>query len=324
MTLNKKLIVGIAIVLLSCSYGIGQTLTDAASSYNQGRNLMSTDVSAAIDSVLACIKSCNIVGDSAANALKEKANIFLADLYCQKSVKLYTKDKNIAEAIVFGKKSVELSEINKDDKGKDKAQKLLITFYVGMGANYFKANDNVNALKAFDSALSINPNYIKALLNKALVYKKMDNATKFGETVEAFIEKAKIENDTVQIVQVKKLAFEYYRGAASKSDQANKLPDALALLAQAEKYGTDKDINYYYADVYNKQKKFEDALTYAQKGLELETGTPEAKAKFYYVIAVAQAGKGDKDNACASFKSAMFGQFVEASKAQMANLKCGQ
>jgi predicted Zn-dependent protease len=96
----------------------------------------------------------------------------------------------------------------------------------------------------------------------------------------------------------------------------------MVLLNKAAKYGDDKDLFYFFADVYNKQKNFSSGAEYAQKGLDLETGNTEAKAKFYYQLAVAQAGKGQTANACASFKNAMFGAFAEASKAQSKNLKC--
>ena len=52
------------------------------------------------------------------------------------------------------------------------------------------------------------------------------------------------------------------------------------------------------------------------------TGAPEAKAKFYFQLALAQAGKGETAEACETFKNAMFGQFAEPSKAQRTILKC--
>jgi tetratricopeptide (TPR) repeat protein len=118
------------------------------------------------------------------------------------------------------------------------------------------------------------------------------------------------------------MALEYFRAAGSKASQANNLPDALSLLNRAAKYGNDKDLFYYFSDVYNKQKNFDKGLESGQKGLALETGTPEAKAKFYFQIATAFFGKGQTAEACAAYKNAMFGAFAEASKVQIGNLKC--
>ena len=114
----------------------------------------------------------------------------------------------------------------------------------------------------------------------------------------------------------------YFRAAGSQANQAENLEEALTMLNKASKYGEDKDLYYYFADVYNKQKNFDKGIESAQNGLALETGDAEAKAKFYYQLAVAQAGKGQTAEACASFKNSLYGPFEEASKAQRKNLKC--
>ena len=144
----------------------------------------------------------------------------------------------------------------------------------------------------------------------------------FEENIDLFLEKVKSVNDSVKVKQASKLALEYFRAAGSQANQANKLDEAIVMLNKAAKYGDDKDLFYYFADVYNKQKNFDSGTEYAQKGLALETGSAEAKAKFYFQLALAQAGKGQTTDACASFKNAMYGPFAEPSKAQRTNLKC--
>ena len=124
------------------------------------------------------------------------------------------------------------------------------------------------------------------------------------------------------VKQASKLALEYFRAFGSQANQANKLDDAIAMLTKAAKYGDEKNLFYYFADVYNKKKNFASGAEYAQKGLALETGDAEAKAKFYFQLALAQAGKGQTADACVSFKNAMYGAFAEPSKVQRTNMKC--
>jgi hypothetical protein len=81
-------------------------------------------------------------------------------------------------------------------------------------------------------------------------------------------------------------------------------------------------IIYYFAEVYNKQKVFDKGLDCARKGLALETGDVEAKAKIYFQVALAQEGKGQTAEACESFKNATYGIFAASSKEKQANLKC--
>ena len=59
-----------------------------------------------------------------------------------------------------------------------------------------------------------------------------------------------------------------------------------------------------------------------KKAWHLKPVAAEAKAKFYFQLAMAQAGKGQTADACASFKNAMYGAFAEPSKVQRTNLKC--
>lgn len=317
MTTLKKLAGCVVLAVIFTGLN-AQTRNEAVQAYNEGVGLMKTDVQGAINSFEKSIQMSEQVGDSAAD-LKEKSIAVLPDLYYQQAYKFYT-DKNISAAITASKTTVSIAEKYQNVKTKDRAITLLTQLYMLQGSNYFKTNENDKAISAFDSALIVNPDNYKALLNKALVYRKIDNGALFGETIDKFLEKS--VNDTAQTSQAKKLAVDYYRLAGAKANQANKTDEALNNLGKATKYGEDKNVYYQLANIYNKQKKFEEAGVNAQKGLDLETGSAADKAKFYYELAVSLAGKGDKDNACTNFKNALYGPFLTPSKAQMTNLKC--
>ncbi len=299
------------------------TQADAATLYNQSIQIMKTDLSAAIDLVDSCLKICAIVGDSAIE-IQTRAEQFLCDLQLRYSSQLYYTDKKINEALISTKKAIQISEKYKNESIKEKSEKLLAQIYTSLGNNYFKEKAFEKAIVAFDSALILNPELYKMALNKALVYKAMNKPTEFGNTIDEYIELAAKKNDTAQVSFAKKQAIDYFRALGSKANSANKLNDAIELLNKALVYGEDKDVYYYLSDVYNKQKKYNEAINAAEKGLALETGNAEAKAKFYYSLGVAQLGKGLKDEACESFKNAMYGQFVQAAKAQRINNKCDQ
>jgi tetratricopeptide (TPR) repeat protein len=201
-------------------------------------------------------------------------------------------------------------------------QKIMVQAYTTKGSAYFSSNENEKAISVFDSVLAINPNHLPSIFNKALIYNKLDDSQKFGETIDLYIEKLRENGDTTKIAQPKKLALDYYRIAGGKANQVNNLNEAITLLNIAYKYGADKNLYYQFASVYNKQKKFTDAAENAQKGLDLETGSTEAKAKFYYELGTAQAGLGKTADACESLKNAMYGPFLQAAKAQRTNMKC--
>jgi len=297
-----------------------QDKNDAIKAFNESVDLMKTDPVSAIESFENCIKVCEQVGDSA-NDIKEKAVKVLPDLYYQKASDLLLVDKNINASIGASKKAMEVANKYNDTAVVADVNKMLIQAYSAMGAS-LAATDANKAIQAYDSALAINPHHQASLYNKALIYRKTGNAEKFGVTIDQYIDELNPDQDEPKISQANKLALDFYRAAGGKANQANKTAEALSLLNTSLKYGTDKTVYYYFSDIYNKQKKYADAALNAQKGLDLETGDADAKAKYYFQLGLAQKGKGDTASACETFTNALFGQFAAAAKAERTNLKC--
>ncbi len=298
-----------------------QTMTDVVNAYNEGAKTIQTDLKAAIGSFEKAVELAEKVGEPA-NDLKQKAIQVLPGLYVRLASNTVTDKKPAEETIRAAKTASAAAEKYGNATGKENAAKVLVQGYYNLGVGYYTKKDYENALKSFDSLLVINPAYLNAIYNKALIYRTQNNSAAFEENVDLFIEKARGANDSVKVKQASKLALEYFRASGSQANQANKSDEALVMLNKAAKYGDDKDLFYYFADVYNKQKNFNSGAEYATKGLALETGSAEAKAKFHFQLAMAQAGKGQTDEACESFKNAMYGVFAEPSKVQRSNLKC--
>lgn len=304
-----------------CSGLFSQEKNDAINVFNEGVELMKASDPRAIEVFEKCITVCEQIGDSAAD-IKAKAIKVLPDLYYQKVYDLMTIDKNTAGALSASKKTIKVAEKYGDTKVKENTEKIMIQAYSNMASEFLKAKANDKALQAFDSVLMINPEHMPSIYNKAVVYKALDDAPKFTENIDLYLEKLKAAGDTAKITQVNKIARDYFRIDGGKANQANKLTEAINYLNTASKYGTDKNVYYQYASVYNKQKKFALAEENANKGLELETGAPADKAKFYYELGTAQVGKGETAKACESFKNALYGPFLQAAKAQRTNMKC--
>jgi tetratricopeptide (TPR) repeat protein len=298
-----------------------QTRNDVIDAYNAGAKTIQTDVKTAIEAFEKVIVLSDKVGETAAD-LKQKAVQVLPGLYVKLASNCLSEKKPATETIKNAKKAVSVAEKYGSATNKENASKILVQGYYNLGIEFFTTQDYKNALLAFDSLLVINPAYFNAIYNKALIFRSQNNASAFEENIDLFLEKVKSSNDSAKVRQASKLALEYFRASGSQANQANKLDEAIVMLNKAAKYGDDKGLFYYFAEVYNKQKNFSSGAEYAQKGLTLETGGAESKAKFYFQLGLAQAGKGQTSDACSSFKNAMYGAFAEPSKVQRANLKC--
>jgi tetratricopeptide (TPR) repeat protein len=285
----------IAGILIGSTFAVtslsAQTRADVINSYNEGAKSIQTDVKAAIEAFEKVIVLSDQVGETAAD-LKQKAVQVLPGLYVKVASNTITDKKPAAETIKAAKKAKATAEKYENATGKENASKILVQGYYNLGVEFYTNKDYKNALLSFDSLLVINPSYPNAIYNKALIYRTQNNATSFEESIDLFIEKVKSANDSVKVKQASILALEYFRASGSQASQTNKLDEAIVILTKAAKYGDDKDLFYYFADVYNKQKNFNSGAEYANKGLALETGVAEAKAKFYFQLAMAQAGSG--------------------------------
>lgn len=310
-----------AVTALMVSVAAAQDRNEVIASYNEGAKLMQTDPAGAIKAFENAITVADKVGESA-NDLKQKAAGALPGLYLKLASAAITEKKPSDDIMKAAKNAVAVAEKYGTQTHKDNASKILVSAYNAQATGYFGQSDFPKALATFDSLLAINPGYVSALYNKAQIYIRQNDNASFEQTIDSYLEKVKAANDEAKTKQASTLALGYFRAAGSKANQADKLDDALALLDKAAKYGEDKDLCYYYADVYNKKKNFDKGLEYAQKGLSMETAEGEPKAKFYFQQGLAQAGKGQTADACASFKKSVFGPFAEPSKAQMKNLKC--
>lgn len=317
----RKTIVIMVVSAMVFTNIFGQDRNDVIKFYNEGAKAMQSDPKAAIAAFENVVSLAGKVGETAAD-LKQKAVQVLPGLYLKVAANTMNEKKSAPDIIKAARAAVSAAEKYGTATNKENAGKMLVQSYYNMGTALFTQKDYANALLAFDSLLVINPGNPSAIYNKALIYRSQNNAPAFEESIDLFIEKMKSINDSVKTKQASRLALEYFRAAGSQANQAEKADEALAMLNKAAKYGDDKDLFYYFADVYNKQKNFDAGEENARKGLALETGNDEAKAKYYFQLALAQAGKGQTADACGSFKNAMFGVFAAPSKAQRTNLKC--
>jgi superkiller protein 3 len=202
-----------------------------------------------------------------------------------------------------------------------KVKKIIPQIYMKMGTDAFKANDFTNALTNFDKVLELDPNNIKALNSKGIVYRKQ-NATDLNmETMLKVIELGTKLSDTVSVKNAKEILAAEYMKRANAAYVKSEFKDALPSLEEALKYDP-KNANAYYILAFsqNKLKAYDSALEAIAKGLPLENPAKEQLARFYYEQGVALKAKGEKDKALEAFKLASFGKFAIPAAAQIKDI----
>jgi tetratricopeptide (TPR) repeat protein len=319
--INKRLgIIGCALTACFFSANVAQTQTknDVIAAFNTAA--VRTDTVGKIKALEDCIVLCTKVGAST-DSIKGVISQALPALYFQKAAGLYNKQK-IAESALAFEDVKKVSLKYSDSVVYNSAQKNLTSLYYQLGSTAFNRKKDAEAIKYFGKTLDLNPQHIKAMYYSASSYKRMNNKVKFEEMLSKTIDLAKSTNDTKVEADANKMAKNFYLTGYSNSYRLGKVNEAIVCLKSALVYvPDDKEVLYYLGQAYNSTKKYDLALENLNKGLALETGKPEDKAKFYYELGLVYESKGDKANACTSFKNAQFGKFAGSAKGKIA-LNC--
>jgi tetratricopeptide (TPR) repeat protein len=192
----------------------------------------------------------------------------------------------------------------------------------------FRAEDYDSAIATLDEAIRLNANYALAYYQKGVVIKAKDrnNIDEYTQWYDRAITIGEQFNDE-QTVQRAKNAMRdelIYQGVQAKDNR--QFTRAIDLLERVANYDdASANANYRLAEVQNLRQNWDPAIRYANRALELESGSVVDRAKIYFELGVAYQGKGDVARACEAYTSAAHGQFREAAEHEMEFvLKCNE
>ncbi|HYW35988.1 MAG TPA: tetratricopeptide repeat protein [Balneolaceae bacterium] len=208
-------------------------------------------------------------------------------------------------------------------KANDKITRLM---YMKSVLQYSNKN-YADALKTANKTINRNANYADAYYQKALILKKQN---KMDDAYSAFDNAIKVGKKTGNSTIVSKAQQNasgtlVYQGAQEIKNKH--YSSAITMLKRAINKYNPKEADAYYrlASAYNHLGKYNEALNYAKKGLNIETGGRAAKAEYYYEEGKAYQGLNKKSSACKAFANALYGDFKNSSHHIMKyELKCKQ
>lgn len=301
---------------------VAQSRAEAITAFNAALEVAKgSDIPAAIASFQKAADIATKAGDS--KDIKEKAEKQIPNLQFSLAANLYRAGK-VAESIDAFKKAAEFGTRYGDADTKRKSENNLPTLYYTLGTNHLKASRYAEANSAYDEALKLNANFSNAYYGKFLVLKAQDNWTAALEMAEKTIQVATTAKDTKVVTATQENVRKELTYRAVKRAEAKSYSEAITMLNDAVKYGEDADIYYRLAETYNKMGQSDNAISNANKALELEKGGRPDKAKIYFELGMAQMSKGNFPAACSAFGEAAVGNFKTAADHHMQHdLKCG-
>lgn len=310
------------VMLVFVNLSKGQTMEEATNAYNLGVELSATDLPKAIQSLINASEIAAKTGDEAIE-IRKMAEGQIPLLQYNYATTLY-KEKKLDEAITNFILAHDYAVKYNDNSTQAKADDLLPKLYLAKGSGELKDNKLPEALASFDKAIGYDAGFAKAYLSKGVVYKKQDNFEAMKAAMDKAIETGTATNDEKTVASASKAIADEYIKDANGYFKKGTFAQVISSVDESVKYVDNNVEAYYlYALAYNKLSKWDEAISSADKGLTLEENTPAKQARFHYEIGLAQAGKKNNDEACASFRKAAIGPYTEQANYQIKTvLKC--
>lgn len=189
----------------------------------------------------------------------------------------------------------------------------------------FRQEDLDGASATLDQAIAANSNYAQAYFQKAIVMRKQGNATTDVVTMfDQAISLADMYGQGQVASRATDQAVQTLLSAGAQAVQDNQLTQGIELLTRAADYDTgEADVFFRLAEAYNKRSLYNEAISSAQRALDLESGGVADKAKIYFELGFAYQMQNNKDAACSAMKNASYGDFRDPANHKMEfELKC--
>lgn len=328
---NKSILL-VFVGLFATNVMAQSTYEDAVNLYNSAaEQAEAKEYDKAISTYMEAAKIGEELGTPQGTDIKTRSEQQIPKVQLNKAGNLFNafrSSKQIADldiAIVAFERTVTLGKEYKDTRVTQAAQGYVPQLYYQKATMLFKREEFKEADNALNSAIQANANYAQPYYQKGLVAKKLSDDV--NDALRWF-DQAIVVADKTNKAQISRKAKEaahdelLFRG--SKLIESKQYSDAIDLLKLATEYDAESaDVYYRLAEAYNKQSKYDSAISNAKTALQYENGGKTDKAKIYFEMGFAYQMKGVKTDACSAYTNAAFGAFKSPAEHSMEfELKC--
>lgn len=299
-----------------------QTVQEAGEKYNEGAQFyQAKNYSDAVKSFEEALKMADQAGPEA-DGLKASIQSQLINAYMRNGLDYY-KEKDMEKAISELDKSTVLAAQTGNTEMESKTRGITSKIYAAKGNGLLKDEKLDEAKTDYEKALELDASNLDALYGLELVAKSkgdMESMMKYADMlVETGSSNPKAADD---VANAKSAATVTLLNEAAKALQGKDSQNAIIYINNSFKYTPgDADAYFNLSVAYIMNKDWDDAVTAANKALELKEGD---KSGIYFQLGQALEGKGDSAGACDAYQKVTSGPNVESAKYQITQvLKCG-
>lgn len=235
------------------------------------------------------------------------------------------KQNNFDTAYSSLREAARLAEETDQSGALDKLRTFQQQLPTKWGNEAIENEDYEQALTHFNKGIEWSPDDAYVHYGKGLALVNLDSMEAGLKTLQRAI---KVGNRTGN-TRVTGLATERIRGEflARASEALNaespspaQVETALSALDEMQMYVDPSAQSLFYrARALFEKEAYSEALSTAQKGLDLHQGSRSDAAKYHFIVAESQMGLGDKASACETFNQAAFGDYKARAEHHLEN-----
>lgn len=312
---------------------LAQDRRSVVKTYNEGIELKQAgEFEQAISTFQQTMNNAEALGEEGQD-LVERTRDQLVDTYYQEAVTLYKElqknqsIQNFDNTISAFEEARDIAEEYENSQVQQKISQIIPQLHYSKGVYAYKSGENEVSLEALEQAVDLNSDYANAYYQIALVKKNTDGYEQ-SEVISSFEEALEVgkktNNSSVVTESQEQLGGIYLTRGHNLVNEQEQFEEGIQAYQQAREYIPESAQVYFrLAEAHNKMEEWDQALEYAKKGLDLETGGSTDQAKYYFEIGTAYQGLGQKEEACDAFTNAAYGSFKSpAEHAMEYDLEC--
>ncbi|MEX0680412.1 MAG: tetratricopeptide repeat protein [Balneolales bacterium] len=297
------------IMAIAIDYSQAQTREDAIARFNEGFALFNEegDNLAAIAKFQEAVAIAEQVGPEA-DDIRNRAIGQIPRLAFMHGAQ-FIRERNLEEAIDAFEETIVLAEQYGDDQIASRARGNLPALYLNLGNQYYRDENNEAALENYEWAIQLNPSYVSAYYQIGLVHRRNNDLEQALEYFDISIDLARQEGNQEHVERGQNAARDHLVFLASEEITEENYNRALELLNRASDFGESASMHYRFAEAYNFLGRHNEALSSAERALEMETGGRADEARIYFELGIANKGLENSTAACSAFENALVGDF---------------
>lgn len=312
------------IILFASGSVYAQTHEDVIVAFNEATEVAKAGKNReAITAFERIITMADRVGAESAD-IKTRAQNQIPQLYFVIARDLYQAENFVQAADAFGVAAEQATKYG-NTRIAQQSRGVIPQLHLMEGNKQFRNENFAAAMASYDKAIAARPNYAAAYYQKGLIYRQQENMDEALNFFDRAIQIGGASNEGEIVSNATNAARNFLLLTGVNRMEARQFNQATELLRQALQYDEENaDVHYRLAEVFNKRAMSTEAITHANRALELERGSRTDKAKIYFELALAQSNAGDYAGACANYALAAIGSFRAAAEHAMEHeLKCG-